>query len=79
MVFTIHFNLAEMSYFGLKLFIDSKIKLYNDKSVLENHHLRVANDLLMRDDCNILTKLEDEELTYFKSLVKGKALPSIAR
>ena len=44
-------------------------KLYNDKSVLENHHLQVAYTLLKRADCNILQKLDQEEWEYFRHLV----------
>jgi len=44
-------------------------KLYNDKSVLENHHLQVAYTLLKRADCNILSKLDQEEQEYFRHLV----------
>ena len=47
-------------------------KLYKDKSVLENHHLQVAYTLLKRSDCNILSKLDQEEWDYFRHLVVGK-------
>ena len=47
----------------------SRLNLYNDKSVLENHHLQVAYTLLKRADCNILSKLDQEEWEYFRHLV----------
>lgn len=31
--------------------------MYNDESVLENHHLAVAFKLMQNDDCNILRNL----------------------
>merc|ERR1711970_824597 len=43
-------------------------KLYKDKSVLENHHLHIANSLLDNENCNILANLKSEEREYFRFL-----------
>ena len=43
--------------------------LYNDKSVLENHHLATAWKILKKD--NILVPLADDESEYFRDLVTG--------
>lgn len=49
--------------------IQSKLALlYNDHSVLENHHLYIANSLLDNENCNILSNLRAEERDYFKFL-----------
>ncbi|KAJ3274443.1 cAMP-specific 3',5'-cyclic phosphodiesterase 4D [Borealophlyctis nickersoniae] len=37
---------------------DSRALLYNDKSVLENHHCAAAFEVLLRDDCNFLKGVE---------------------
>ena len=48
--------------------------LYNDKSVLENHHLAVTWNILKQPDCNLLSKLDDDESAYFTELVKEMVL-----
>jgi len=48
--------------------------LYNDQSVLENHHLAVAWNTLDQPNCNILENLDDDERTYFKELVTEMVL-----
>jgi len=48
--------------------------LYNDQSVLENHHLAVAWSILDQPNCNILENLDDDERTYFKELVTEMVL-----
>ena len=35
--------------------------MYNDESVLENHHLAVAFQLLQHEDCDILENLTRKE------------------
>ena len=35
--------------------------MYNDESVLENHHLAVAFQLLQHEDCDILENLTKKE------------------
>lgn len=35
--------------------------LYNDKAVLENHHVSAAFRLMKEDDCNILSNLRRED------------------
>ncbi|XP_013790427.1 calcium/calmodulin-dependent 3',5'-cyclic nucleotide phosphodiesterase 1A-like, partial [Limulus polyphemus] len=47
--------------------------LYNDRSVLENHHLSAAFNLLKKEDCNILQNCSKEEF----SIDKPKALSLI--
>lgn len=49
--------------------IQSKLALlYKDQSVLENHHLHIANSLLDNENCNILANLKSEEREYFRFL-----------
>lgn len=44
------------------LLLDSEMALmYNDESVLENHHLAVAFQLLQHEDCDILENLTKKE------------------
>lgn len=43
--------------------------LYNDKAVLENHHVSAAFKLLKVDEYNILTGLSKEEYREFRSLL----------
>lgn len=43
--------------------------LYNDRAVLENHHISAAFRLLKDDDCNILSHLSREEYRELRTLV----------
>ncbi|KAF6021717.1 PDE1C [Bugula neritina] len=43
--------------------------LYNDRAVLENHHLSAAFELMKSEDKNILSGLKAEEYREFRSLV----------
>lgn len=43
--------------------------LYNDRAVLENHHISAAFRLLKDDDCNILSNLSREEYRELRSLI----------
>ncbi|XP_054282216.1 dual specificity calcium/calmodulin-dependent 3',5'-cyclic nucleotide phosphodiesterase 1-like isoform X3 [Macrosteles quadrilineatus] len=43
--------------------------LYNDKAVLENHHLSASFRVLKEEDCNILSNMSREEYREFRSLV----------
>ncbi|XP_073986809.1 dual specificity calcium/calmodulin-dependent 3',5'-cyclic nucleotide phosphodiesterase 1-like isoform X3 [Rhodnius prolixus] len=43
--------------------------LYNDRAVLENHHISASFRLLKDDDCNILQNLSREEYREFRTLV----------
>ncbi|XP_023315953.1 calcium/calmodulin-dependent 3',5'-cyclic nucleotide phosphodiesterase 1-like isoform X8 [Trichogramma pretiosum] len=43
--------------------------LYNDRAVLENHHISATFRLLKEDDCNILQNLSREEFREFRTLV----------
>ncbi|OAF69733.1 cAMP-specific 3',5'-cyclic phosphodiesterase 7B [Intoshia linei] len=42
--------------------------LYNDVSVLENHHIASAFKILQDKDCNILSNMTDEQYRKFRSL-----------
>ncbi|XP_067623922.1 dual specificity calcium/calmodulin-dependent 3',5'-cyclic nucleotide phosphodiesterase 1C isoform X2 [Eurosta solidaginis] len=46
-----------------------KAMLYNDRAVLENHHVSAAFRLLKEDDCNILVNLSREEYREFRTLI----------
>jgi calcium/calmodulin-dependent 3',5'-cyclic nucleotide phosphodiesterase len=48
--------------------------LYNDQSVLENHHLAVTWNILKQPECNVLSKLDHDELEYFTELVNEMVL-----
>jgi hypothetical protein len=48
--------------------------LYNDKSVLENHHCSTAFTILQRTECNFLQHLEESEFRKFRSLVVDMVL-----
>uniref|UniRef100_A0A8D8WN06 Phosphodiesterase n=1 Tax=Cacopsylla melanoneura TaxID=428564 RepID=A0A8D8WN06_9HEMI len=43
--------------------------LYNDRAVLENHHVSASFRVLKEDDCNILQNLSKEEFREFRTLV----------
>ena len=43
--------------------------LYNDTSVLENHHCATASRLMRKDDCNILAGLTKDEHKEFRSVM----------
>ncbi|XP_048508989.1 dual specificity calcium/calmodulin-dependent 3',5'-cyclic nucleotide phosphodiesterase 1 isoform X3 [Athalia rosae] len=43
--------------------------LYNDRAVLENHHISASFRILREEDCNILQNLSREEFREFRSLV----------
>ena len=43
--------------------------MYNDESVLENHHLAVAFKLLQRADCDILARLGAKQRQTFRKMV----------
>ena len=48
--------------------------MYNDESVLENHHLAVAFKLLKDPACNFLTNLEPAQMKAFRRMVIDNVL-----
>lgn len=51
-------------------FLDSEMALmYNDESVLENHHLAVAFQLLQHEDCDILENLSRKERQTVRRMI----------
>jgi cAMP-specific phosphodiesterase 4 len=43
--------------------------MYNDESVLENHHLAVAFKLLQEENCDILVNLSKKQRQSFRKMV----------
>ena len=43
--------------------------MYNDESVLENHHLAVAFKLLQNQDCDIFANLSKKQRQTFRKMV----------
>lgn len=43
--------------------------LYNDRAVLENHHVSAAFRVLKEDDCNVLQNLSKEEFRELRTLI----------
>lgn len=43
--------------------------MYNDESVLENHHLAVAFKLLQNQDCDIFANLSRKQRQTFRKMV----------
>jgi hypothetical protein len=43
--------------------------LYNDRAVLENHHISASFRVMREDECNILQNLSREEFREFRTLV----------
>jgi cAMP-specific phosphodiesterase 4 len=53
----------------LILFSDSELALmYNDESVLENHHLAVAFKLLQNSQCNIFANLPSQSRVLLRKM-----------
>ena len=49
---------------------DSEMALmYNDESVLENHHLAVAFQLLQNEDCDIFENLSKKERQTIRKMI----------
>ena len=66
-------ELAQVNTWCSREFISNYIfQMYNNVSVLENHHLATTWNTLNEKDCNMLAKLDDKQLEYFKELVTGK-------
>ena len=40
--------------------------LYNDRSILENHHLTTTFQILRKDECNILSNFTSEQYKSFR-------------
>ncbi|KAJ3332433.1 cAMP-specific 3',5'-cyclic phosphodiesterase 4A [Blyttiomyces sp. JEL0837] len=45
---------------------DPKALMYNDRSVLENHHVSTSWNVLTKEDCNFLINLDKEEYTIVR-------------
>ncbi len=43
--------------------------MYNDESVLENHHLAVAFKLVQNSECDIFTALNKKQRQTFRKMV----------
>ena len=43
--------------------------IYNDKSVLENHHVAAFFRTMIDNDCNILQNMNKQEYKQFRSLM----------
>jgi hypothetical protein len=48
---------------------DSKAILYNDRSVLENHHVASAFAVLSRPECNFIAHLPREDYRQIREMV----------
>lgn len=48
--------------------------LYNDRAVLENHHISAAFRILKEDECNILQNLSREEYRELRTLIIDQVL-----
>ena len=48
---------------------DARALLYNDKAVLENHHVSTAFRLLRQEDCNFISHFSRTEYKSFRDLV----------
>lgn len=56
------FNKTFINFCRFFLLIDSRLALmYNDESVLENHHLAVAFQLLQHEGCDIFENMNKKE------------------
>lgn len=56
--------------FSLPLPLDSELALmYNDESVLENHHLAVGFKLLQEDNCDIFQNLTKKQRQTLRRMV----------
>ena len=51
---------------GLVLLGSELALMYNDESVLENHHLAVAFKLLQNKDCDILANVTGKQVISIK-------------
>ena len=61
------------------LFSGSELALmYNDESVLENHHLAVAFKLLQNQDCDIFANLSKKQRQTFRKMVIDMVIEKFA-
>ena len=63
-------NRCDLIYMSTLLPSDSELALmYNDESVLENHHLAVGFKLLHEDNCDIFQNLSKRQRQSLRKLV----------
>ena len=56
----------------MSMYVESELALmYNDESVLENHHLAVAFKLLQETGCNILQNVPVNQRQALRRMVIG--------
>ena len=62
-----HFSITTVYHFNLT---GSDLALmYNDESVLENHHLAVSFKLLQKKSCNIFMNLQKKQMQTLRKMV----------
>ena len=66
----IRFSIDNILYLIFKFFSGSELALmYNDESVLENHHLAVAFKLLQNKDLDFLVNLNKKQRQTLRKMV----------
>lgn len=62
--------MALLTFYLLSFFQDSELALmYNDSSVLENHHLAVGFKLLQEENCDIFQNLTKKQRQSLRKMV----------
>jgi hypothetical protein len=62
-----------MNIFWRKIYFRSDVALiYNDRAVLENHHVSAAFRLMRIDDYNILSEFTSDEYKYVEYLLNNE-------
>ena len=64
------YSVERLVSWDLSLPLDSELALmYNDESVLENHHLAVGFKLLQEDNCDIFQNLNKKQRQTLRRMV----------